>query len=164
MRNIYLNLIQNCAKHILKKKNSTNTAKFTKMKNKKIDEQNNKIKDYINTNYTVKGELTFVEQTNGVLVNCDGDIRVKNSEIESITNGSFRFGKVSGDFSCYSCGNLKSLKGAPNIVGGYFDCSYCELLKSLEGAPNIVDWHFDCSGCKNLQIINHYRKKYRIES
>ena len=139
MRNIYLNLIQNCAKHILKKQNSTNTAKFTKMKNKKIDEQNNKIKDYINTNYTVKGELTFVEQTNGVyIVNCDGDIRVKNSEIESITNRSFRFGKVSGDFSCYSCGNLKSLKGDNETFFASSKTSLAAAVFPTPGGPYII--------------------------
>ena len=121
-----------------------------------IDEQNNilllKIKDYINTYYTTKGELTF-EQTNGVyIVNCDGDIRVKNSKIESLTNGLFQFGNVSGNFYCYSCGKLKSLKGAPSGVGGFY-CTSCPKLKSLEGAPKKVGMDFDCNGCKNLETI-----------
>lgn len=107
-----------------------------------INEQNNilllKVKDYINTYYTTKGELTFEQINGGYIVNCDGDIRVKNSEIEFLTNGLFRFGTVRGEFCCYDCPNLVSLKGAPEEVNENFDCSYCKNLTSLEDAPKKV--------------------------
>ena len=113
-----------------------------------MNEQNNilllKIKDYINTYYTTKGELTF-EQTNGVyIVNCDGDIRVKNSKIESLTNGIFLFGRVGQDFYCPGCKKLTSLRGAPKEVGGGFYCRFCTKLKSLDGAPKKIGGEIDC--------------------
>lgn len=53
-----------------------------------------------------------------------------------------QFGAVSGDFDC-SDNKLKSLKGAPKIVGGNFDCSN-NRLTSLEEAPRRVKGDFLC--------------------
>ena len=53
-----------------------------------------------------------------------------------------RFGKVSGDFSCY--GNLlTSLVGSPQTVSTYFDCAVNHLT-TLLGAPKTVI-NFSCS-------------------
>ena len=78
------------------------------------------------------------------------DIGVKNKNITSLTNGMFVWTVVNGDFRCYECNSLISLKGAPEKVGGTFDCSDCKYLKSLKGAPKEVGGTFDCSDCQSL--------------
>ena len=96
-----------------------------------INEQNNilllKIKDYINTNYIAKGELTFKQTNGGYIVNCYGDVIVKNRNIEKLTDG-FEWGEVKGDFDCSNCENLKSLKGGPDWVGWGLFCGSCDKL------------------------------------
>ena len=104
---------------------------------KNIDVTRMVAEEYINTNYEVKGKLTF-EYINGTyIVNCDGDVVVKNKEIEKLTDG-FVWGEVKEYFYCDSCFNLESLEGAPKEVGGVFNCNYCNSLKSLKGAPKKV--------------------------
>lgn len=88
-----------------------------------INEQNDilliKIKDYINNNYAIYGNLTF-ENVNGTyIVNCDSDVYVKNDKIETLTEG-FVWGEVKGVFHFTYCDKLKTLKGAPKKVGGFF--------------------------------------------
>ena len=61
--------------------------------------------------------------------------------------------KVGRNFSCSNCTSLTSLEGAPKEVGGYFDCSNCTSLTSLEGAPQKVDGDFDCHDCTSLTSL-----------
>ena len=67
--------------------------------------------EYINANYNHSGELTF-ENVNGVcIVNCDGEVYVKNDKIEKLTDG-FEWGEVKGNFPVLryvsdSCSSLK---------------------------------------------------------
>jgi len=61
--------------------------------------------------------------------------------------------KVSGNFYCYSCPNLKSLEGAPSSVGGSFNCSNCTSLTSLERAPSSVGGDFYCYDCTSLKSL-----------
>ncbi len=110
------------------------------------------VEEYINANYRIDGKLTFV-QTNGVcVVNCDGDVFVKNKDIEKLTDG-FVWGEVKGDFVCLFCNKIKYLEGSPEEVGGDFDCSYCKQLESLEGAPQKVKGYFSCYYCKKLKSL-----------
>lgn len=93
---------------------------------------------------------------NGV-VHVYGNVHVKDKSIETLTNGLFKFGVVTDSFHCSNCANLKSLEGAPQLVGS-FDCHGCSSLKSLEGGPQYVggkisrstnQWNapqFNCSG------------------
>ena len=108
------------------------------------------IESWIKDNYTIKGHLKINDDHT---VDCSGDVTIKNTNIESLTNGLFRWGKIGGDFSCSWSKNLTSLEGAPKEVGGYFDCSDCENLRSLKGAPEKVGRDFDCSFCKNLRSL-----------
>ena len=140
---------------------------------KNIDVARMVAEEYINNNYIVKGNFSF-EHVNGIyIVNCDGDVEVKNKEIEKLTEG-FEWGVVEGIFCCHDCNNLKSLKGSPKKVKGNFNCSYCKNLKSLEGgaekvrgficiynsslktlegAPKYVGGTFNCTCCKNLKSL-----------
>ena len=116
------------------------------------------IKSWIEDNYKIGGRLKI---NNDYTVDCSGNVVVKNSNIESLTNGMFHWGKIGEDFNCYRCKNLKSLEGAPKEVGGYFDCSYCENIRSLEGAPKYVRSNFYCSYCENLKSLEGAPTKVR---
>jgi hypothetical protein len=62
------------------------------------------------------------------VVHVVGDVNLRNKGLRHVP---FRFGYVTGDFNI-SFNDLKSLKGAPEVVGGTFDCSYC----------NITSWEY----------------------
>ena len=148
------------------------------------DPENDKkeIEKWIRNNYNIKDKLTISDD---LVVDCSGTVTIKNRNIESLTNGLFRWGKVSGSFYCSYCDNLTSLEGAPEEVGGDFNCvycgkltsldgapkkvgkgfwcNYCTELKSLEGAPEKVNGILCCFGCKNIRITHFDRKKYKID-
>ena len=128
---------------------------------KNIDVARFVVEEYIRVNYTINGELIF-ENIDGVyIVNCDGNVKVKNLKIEKLTEG-FVWGIVKGDFSCSWCKNLKTLEGSPKEVGGGVYCSFCTKLESLEGSPEKVGGFFDCSECDNLKTLKGAPKKCKI--
>ena len=108
--------------------------------------------EYIKSNYDISGNLTFENVSGMYTVNCDGDVEVKNKEIGKLTEG-FVWGEVKGNFNCSCCKNLRTLEGAPEIVGGTFDCSWCEKLETLKGAPKEIGGTFNCTWCVNLNTL-----------
>ena len=144
------------------------------------DPENDKktVENWIESNCNIKGKLTISDD---LVVNCDGEVRIKNKSIESLTNGLFRWGVINKDFICSFCNNLTSLKGAPENVGGSFyckkcekltsldgapkevrggfSCSHCDKLETLEGAPKEVGWYFYCNGCNNITSLEGAPKK-----
>lgn len=60
---------------------------------------------------------------------------------------------IFGDFYCIECDSLTSLEGAPEKVAGDFFCGQCDSLKTLKGAPKYLSGEFNCSGCKNLESL-----------
>ena len=80
--------------------------------------------------YTINEDLT---------VDVDGNVDLVK---KGLTELPIQFGKVTGDFDCYS-NNLESLKGSPKVVEGGFDCSHNQLT-TLEGCPEIVEGWFYC--------------------
>ena len=119
---------------------------------KNVEDIQLKAEEYINANYTVSGKLSF-ENVNGVcIVNCDGDVEVKNKEIKRLTNG-FKWGEINGKFDCSYCRSIKSLEGAPEKVRNKFICSWCKNLTSLEGAPKEVEGSFYCDHCIKLESL-----------
>jgi hypothetical protein len=78
------------------------------------------------------------------------------SNLFAVGNNLEKLGKlpaeVSGNFYISSNPTLKSLVGAPKIIGLDFDCNSCNL-KSLEGSPEKVGYTFNCSknSIENLQ-------------
>ena len=111
------------------------------------------IEEFLKENYDIKRSYTIKGTKDGFIVDVKGDVKVKNKNIISLTNGFFEFGLVRGHFDCEDCDLLKSLKGAPKEVGKYFDCSNCNSLTSLEGSPKEVGWSFYCSNCKLLKSL-----------
>ena len=77
----------------------------------------------------------------------NGNVEVKNKKITSLTNGSFVWTNIKGDFICDECNSLTSLKGAPKEVKGSFYCYNCDSLTSLKGAPKEVWGDFNCYQC-----------------
>jgi len=75
------------------------------------------------------------------LVDVHGDFDCSRGRMSNF-NG-IRFGRVGGDFNCYS-NSLTTLEGAPQTVGGDFYCSNNDLA-TLEGAPQTVGGDFKCS-------------------
>ena len=123
-----------------------------RVKNKEVSHEI-LIEEFLKENYDIRGSYTIKETKDGFVVDVKGEVKVKNRDITSLTNGLFEFGEVSRDFDCASCKSLKTLKGAPKIVWWNFNCSGCRLLKTLEGAPEKVGWSFDCSKCDLLTSL-----------
>ena len=98
------------------------------------------IKKFISENYE-KCEVTISDKPNKdgkFEVSCQRSVSVKRSvrkTIESLTNDLFIWKFVKNEFDCRDCESLKSLEGAPEIVGRAFYCGYCKKLKSLNGFP-----------------------------
>ena len=94
---------------------------------------------------SIKSKLKLNPQTNRY--DYDGDLDayiIKNFVSEDKDGFTINFGKVTGKFNCSELG-LKSLKGAPQIVGRNFNCNY-NRFTSLEGAPREVVKDFSCYG------------------
>ena len=123
-----------------------------------LDPMNDKkqVESWIRDNYRIYGNLTISDD---LVVDCSGRVSVKNRNIESLTNGLFRWGYVGKMFDCSGCNNLKTLEGAPKEVGMHFWCNACDGLETLEGAPEEVNGNFDCSGCNNLKTLEGSPKK-----
>ena len=119
------------------------------------DPENDKkaIEDWIKDNYKVVGKLTI----DGLIVNCAGSVAVSNMSTDSLTNGLFKWGKISKNFSCTLC-NIKSLEGAPKNVDGDFDCTWCKNLKTLKGAPQKCNF-FVVDDCPMLEDLTYIPKQ-----
>ena len=134
------------------------------------DMRNYPILEFIKNNYNTKEfDITKLEiskepnKDGKYIVNYNGSfldkIKVKNSDIKSLTNEYFVWGKVNCDFICQNCDVLKSLIGAPYNVEGHFNCSSCECLTSLEYSPEIVGGDYVCFFSPNLKSLKYISKK-----
>lgn len=61
-------------------------------------------------------------------------------------------------FECSENYNLKSLKGAPHMVGTVFDVSY-NNLESLEGGPRAVGFYYRAEGNPRLDLSDPHHTK-----
>ena len=122
-----------------------------------VDESiKDQIKQFLNDNFKNASKCKISEKPNKegkFEVSSNGDIEVKNQQITSLTNGSFIWTNIKGDFICSDCNLLKSLEGAPKEVGRDFSCGYCNLITSLEGAPKEVGGDFSCEYCTSLTTL-----------
>ena len=119
------------------------------------------VKEFLYANYKYAQHMIISEKPNSdgyYEVSSPDSVRLKNSKLESLTNGMFIFTRVAGNFSCYMC-NIKSLEGAPREVGVQFDCSDCENLKSLEGGPEKVGGAYNCGFCFGLKTLKGAAKE-----
>ena len=113
------------------------------------------IEQFLKDNYNITGSYTIKDD----VVDVKGDVTVKNKNIESLTNGLFRFGTVRGCFYCVRCTKLKSLEGAPEKVGKNFNCHDCYNLTILKGAPKEVGGDFNCAFCSSITSLKGATKE-----
>lgn len=134
----------------------------------------NYIKDHYSTYPDNIGAYNIKKSKSGYIVDVDGNLILKNTEA-SLTDGSFKFGRVRGYFECAGS-KIINLIGAPEIVDKFFDCgqckeltsleggprqvngslysiSYCPKLTTLKGGPEKVEGDFNCGGCKGLMTL-----------
>ena len=107
------------------------------------------IKQFLNDNFDKAFLYKISDKPNAdgkYEVSSSNNITVENKKITSLTNKSFIWTTVDGDFDCSDCKSLKSLEGAPKEVEN-FSCTNCTSLKSLEGASKEVYGDFLCSYC-----------------
>ena len=135
-----------------------------------IDNVDESVKDqimqFLNDNFKNASKCKISEKPNKdgkFEVSSNGDIEVKNKHITSLTNGSFIWTNIKGDFICYNCNSLTSLEGAPKEVSDSFICSYCKSLTLLEGAPEKVGGSFSCEFCNLLKSLEGAPKEVRRE-
>ena len=122
------------------------------------------IKQFLKNTYTGSANCEISEYPNKddkYEVSSTKNIEVTNYNITSLTNGSFVWIEVRGDFNCSGCSSLKSLEGAPKEVGKDFECPGCSSLKSLKGAPEKVGGSFYCSRCNSLTSLEGAPEKVR---
>ena len=85
--------------------------------------ENDIIKQFIEDNYRIKGEIEIIKKRNKYIVNVNGYyvwVQVTNKNINSLTNGLFEWGNINGLFSCRECSQLTSLIGSPKYILGKF--------------------------------------------
>jgi hypothetical protein len=87
-------------------------------------------KKYNITNWTLNPDGT---------VDVDGSVYLSGQRLSKLP---LKFGRVTGDFKCYS-NQLTSLEGCPTEIGGDFEC-YSNQLTSLEGCPTEIGGSFWC--------------------
>ena len=114
------------------------------------------IESWIKDNYAITGKLTISDD---FVVDCDGEVEVKNENITSLTNGLFMWNNVGGCFNCSYCKKLTSLDGSPKKVNMGYYCNGCNSLTSLEGAPEKIGRNFYCDDCKKLTSLKGSPKK-----
>ena len=125
------------------------------------------IKQFLKNTYIGHAHCEISEypnKDNKYEVSSTKNIEVKNTNITSLTDGSFIWIEVKGDFNCSLCSSLKSLEGAPKEVGRDFECSGCLSLKSLEGAPKEVGGDFSCYGCASKFTIKNVKKISNVKN
>ena len=101
------------------------------------------IKKFLNDNFKTNSIYQISKKPNKdgkfeVLSN--GTVSVKNKHITSLTNGTFIWTNIKGNFDCSECDLLTSLEGAPEKVGGDFYCQQyidCFTQKDIEKVSNI---------------------------
>ena len=129
-----------------------------------VDKTDEYIKDeiekFLKENYNGTIKISQKPNADGKYeVSSTGNIRVKNRNTTSLTNGVFIWTIVDGPFSVINCNSLKSLEGAPETFGGDFNCTDCDSLISLKGAPKKVGRNFNCSECTSLKSLEGAPKK-----
>ena len=76
-----------------------------------------------------------------------------NKDVEAITNGLFKWGRIDGNFECKDCKKIKTLENGPEYVEGNFICWRCENLESLNMENLEVRKNFNIIMCPKLKSL-----------
>lgn len=97
------------------------------------------VENWLNEHYNIKGTYDINVSKNTCVVNVNGDVRMKiiRGGHETLTNGMFVFGTVTGDFDA-NYQNFKNLKGSPRIVNKKFSIDHNNEYFTCEGGPDKV--------------------------
>lgn len=112
------------------------------------------IKDFLKKTFKGASSCKISKKPNEdgfYVVDATRNIILEDSNVNTLTNGLFVWGKVTGNFFCY-CPELISLEGAPEIVTGKFLLANGKLLKSLVGGPKECNT-FECYNCPLLNDL-----------
>lgn len=102
------------------------------------------IKKFIKDKFSAKGvSISKKLGEDGKYIVNANTVMTKTSDLDSLTNGYFNWGTIALDFFC-DHSNIYTLEGGPSAVGRIFSCSFCKNLKSLKGAPKLVGGKFYC--------------------
>ena len=111
------------------------------------------IKEFLKKNYVGTFKISKTPNSDGkFVVDSNTNVRLKNYNIEQLTNDLFVFGTINGIFECVG-DSFTSLEGAPETVTKNFICM-CPALTSLKGCP-YVGGHFVCkvTGITSLEGV-----------
>lgn len=92
-------------------------------------------------NYTVRDDLK---------VDIDGTVSL---QFRRYANFPINFGKVTGDFNCYSNDKLLTLEGFPEYVGGNIDMSSCVLISDLSYLPKHIRGSWYCGSNYSIRTL-----------
>ena len=96
------------------------------------------IKAFLKENYIGSIKISRKPNVNGKYeVLSTKNVEVKNKNITSLTNGTFIWTIVDGNFIVEHCNYLKSLEGAPKEVGRNFHCYDCAGKFTIEDVKKI---------------------------
>ena len=151
-----------------------------------ISDDRGAIGHFLKSYYKIVGNWILRENN---VVDIKGSLCLENSDIDSLTNGLFHFGSVTGgvyfnrcdklkslegapknvcgNFSCHRCNSLLDFSGGPEEVGGFYT-SECIMLKSLKGCPKIIHNGASCTSMMSLRSLEglplHINKDFVCDS
>lgn len=162
------------------------------MANGDIWAEHEDIIQFIENNYTLEGwhgtsedlrnalSISKKPDSDGkYLVNINGnkiELSLSNKNAITLTNGKFKWNRITGPFwaggckkltslegigkaSSYEfmdCISLESAEGLPEKTTGGVSFYGCSGLKTLKGAPKIIGAGFNISNCKNLNSLEYF--------
>ena len=88
--------------------------------------------NWLKTNYKIDGTYEIHGDDDDLVVDIDGFLYLKNSDIDRLLPYGCSFRYVSDDVYINNCPNLESLEGSPSRIDGVLYISDCEKLRSLE--------------------------------
>ena len=140
-------------------------AKEEREREREFEQCRQSMDSWLNSVYTIEGTWNIRKEDSVLVVDVDGNVRIKKKGAKVLFGSNARFGTINGNFDI-SGSDIPSLKGCPETVQGSFYCKECHKLSNLQGAPSYVGGDFSCQGCKNLRSTigfpKHVGKKFNF--
>ena len=111
------------------------------------------VEKWIKENYGCTGlKISDKPNRDGLYEVSAGEVILKNTNLEYLTNNMFVWKNVENFFFC-NCLKLKSLEGVPEVSGNYY-CTNCYSLNA-NGIPDEIREKvvFNCEGCEKSGLF-----------